>query len=124
MKKILIVNDSPTISQALAKELSAQLEAQISYATDGTQAVALAKEELPDLIFMDIVMRGLNGFQATKAIKEEPLTAEIPIVGLLQMGKDDAINESWMRRVGALAFIYYPFDQNEIISLLKNLELL
>lgn len=119
MKKILIVNDSPTISQQLTEQILANIEVEISYATDGTEAVLLAKEELPDLIFMDIVMPGHNGFQSTKMIKQDPQTSEIRVVGILQRDRDETTNEMWMRRSGAEAFVYYPFEVDEIAALIK-----
>jgi len=73
IKKIMIVDDSPT-ERAFIESLLRKGGYEVSSADSGEAAIARCKVELPDLILMDVVMPGLNGFQATRAITANPRT--------------------------------------------------
>ena len=79
MKKILIVDDVETHLLALAEVLES-IDVKILKANSGAQAIALSKQHVPDLIFMDIVMEEMSGFEACRSIKNDKATSEIPIV--------------------------------------------
>jgi twitching motility two-component system response regulator PilH len=117
-QKILVVDDS--LSQRLV--LSAVLAEeghQIITANDGEEAVAKAKSELPDLIIMDIVMPGLNGFQATRAITNDEATWHIPVI--LLTSKDMDSDRIWALRQGATAFLNKPVDHAALIAMVNTL---
>ena len=78
VKKILIIDDSPT-ERAFLEALLVKAGYTTVLATSGEEGVEKAKAELPDLILMDVVMPGLNGFQATRAISREETTKNIPV---------------------------------------------
>ena len=117
-QKILVVDDS--LSQRLV--LSAVLTEeghQVITANDGEEAVAKAKSEMPDLIIMDIVMPGLNGFQATRAITNDETTWHIPVI--LLTSKDMDSDRIWALRQGATAFLNKPVDHAALIAMVNTL---
>lgn len=117
-QKILVVDDS--LSQRLV--LNALLTGEghtVIMANDGEEAVAKARQELPDLIVMDIVMPGLNGFQATRAITNDQTTWHIPVI--LLTSKDMDSDRIWALRQGATAFLNKPLDHHKLLELIDTL---
>ena len=118
MARILIVDDSP--SQLLGiKRIVEKLGHDTVTAEDGAAGVEAAKRELPDLILMDVVMPNLNGFQATRTISKDPLTAHIPVV--LVTTKDQETDKVWGMRQGAKAYVTKPIKEDELVETLKSL---
>ncbi len=118
MAKILIVDDSQTQVQTLIKILSKNGHETIT-AEDGDSAVVVAREELPDLILMDVVMPGLNGFQATRHITKTEGTQHIPVIIL--SSKDQETDKVWAERQGASGYIIKPASEDELISAIDKL---
>lgn len=110
---ILIVDDSRTVVAAFTKVLTQAGFKTIS-ATNGIEGVTTAKSALPDLILMDVVMPGLNGFQATRQIRKEETTAHIPII--IVSGEQQATEQFWGKRVGANAFLTKPVDRAQFFG--------
>jgi twitching motility two-component system response regulator PilH len=105
MARILIVDDSP--SQLLGiKRIVEKLGHETLSAEDGAAGVEVAKQEMPDLILMDVVMPNLNGFQATRTISKNAATAHIPII--LVTTKDQETDKVWGMRQGAKAYVTKP----------------
>ena len=118
-QKILVVDDS--LSQRLIlHELLTREGHQVIMANDGQEGVDKARSELPDLIVMDIVMPGLNGFQATRAITNDETTWHIPVI--LLTSKDMDSDRVWALRQGATAFLKKPLDHEALLSLVNTLE--
>ena len=118
MARILIVDDSP--SQLLGiKRIVEKLGHETLSAEDGAAGVEVAKQEMPDLILMDVVMPNLNGFQATRAISKEPSTANIPVV--LVTTKDQETDKVWGMRQGAKAYITKPFSESELADMIQQM---
>lgn len=118
MANILIVDDSP-IDQ---KELSNILERNghsVIHANNGESGVAIAKSEKPDLILMDVVMPGLNGFQATRQISKGSDTSHIPII--LISSKDQETDRHWGLRQGARSYMVKPVKDKELIKEIAEL---
>lgn len=111
MSHILIVDDSPSQVLGLQRILE-KMGHQVSAAEDGAAGVQAAKDLLPDLILMDVVMPNLNGFQATRAISREPSTAHIPVI--LVTTKDQETDKVWGMRQGAKAYVTKPFSESEL----------
>lgn len=105
---ILVVDDSRTVIAAFKKVLT-QAGFKVITAMNGEEGVVLAKAELPDLILMDVVMPGINGFQATRALRQHESTAEIPII--IVSGEQQATEQFWGKRVGANGFLSKPVDR-------------
>jgi twitching motility two-component system response regulator PilH len=117
MARILIVDDSP--SQLLGiKRIVEKLGHEAFSAEDGAAGVEVAKQELPDLILMDVVMPNLNGFQATRTISKNPETAHIPII--LVTTKDQETDKVWGMRQGAKAYVTKPIKEEDLVKTLNQ----
>ncbi|WP_115561548.1 twitching motility response regulator PilH [Xanthomonas arboricola] len=117
MARILIVDDSP--SQLLGiQRIVEKLGHETITATDGAAGVEAAKESLPDLVLMDVVMPNLNGFQATRTLKREPTTQHIPVI--LVTTKDQDTDRMWGMRQGARAYITKPFSEDELLEVMER----
>lgn len=116
--KILIVDDSPTERFFLADLLSKQ-GYQINLAENGTEALEKAKQTMPDLILMDVVMPGLNGFQATRALSKDDDLKHIPVI--LCTTKDQETDKIWGLRQGAIEYIVKPVDGNALLQKIRSL---
>ena len=113
MAKILVVDDSQTQLYALSKILK-DAEYDVVTASDGAEGVEKASSEAPDLILMDVVMPGLNGFQATRKIGRNPATASIPVIFVTT--KDQETDKIWGMRQGAADYITKPVDKSLLLS--------
>lgn len=81
-------------------------------ADNGADGVALARQELPDVVLMDIVMPGLNGFQATRQLTKGADTAHIPVV--IVTTKDQETDRVWGRRQGASGYLVKPVNEDQL----------
>ena len=113
MALILIVDDSPTEVHVMKKALE-KGGFTTATASDGQEGVRLAKEMHPDLIFMDIVMPGMNGYQATRAIVNDPDTKRIPIVMVTSKGHDT--DRVWGLRQGAVDYLVKPVSPDVLVE--------
>ncbi|RCS30568.1 response regulator [Rhodanobacter denitrificans] len=109
--RMLVVDDSPTICAVLGKMLRQDGYAVLN-ATSGLDAIGLACSEQPALIFLDIVMPGMNGFAVLRALRHDPRTRHIPIVMI--SGNPQATEQFYVQRFGADDFMRKPFDRNEV----------
>lgn len=114
---ILIIDDSPTEIHVLRKMLEKAGYAVIS-SSDGESGIQDAKRILPDLILMDVVMPGLNGFQATRRLSQDPATASIPII--MVTTKDQETDRAWGLRQGAKEYLVKPVSSSELLSKVKK----
>lgn len=118
IKKILIVDDSPT-ERAFLEGVLVKAGYATVQAVSGEDAVEKAKAELPDLILMDVVMPGLNGFQATRAITREETTKHIPV--FICTTKDQETDKIWGMRQGAKDYLVKPVDGADLLAKIKAL---
>jgi twitching motility two-component system response regulator PilH len=110
---ILIVDDSPTEVHVMKKALE-KGGFKTAIAGDGKEGVRLAKDLKPDLIFMDIVMPGMNGYQATRAIASDPGTSSIPIVMVTSKGLET--DRVWGLRQGAVDYMVKPVSPEVLVQ--------
>jgi twitching motility two-component system response regulator PilH len=113
IKKILVVDDSATERHILG-EILTKHGFEVSFAESGEMGVAKAKQDKPDLVLMDVVMPGLNGFQATRAITRDPEIQQIPV--LLCTTKDQETDKIWGLRQGAKDYLVKPVNAAELLS--------
>ena len=113
MANILIVDDSPTeihVLQGILQKHGHSVESVMS----AEEGIAKAKSMKPDLILMDVVMPGMNGFQATRAISKDPETQHIPII--IVSTKDQETDRVWGMRQGAKDYIAKPVDETDLMN--------
>ena len=117
MARVLIVDDSPTEMYKLTGMLEKHGH-QVLKAENGADGVALARQDKPDAVLMDIVMPGLNGFQATRQLFKEPETNGIPVIIITT--KDQETDIVWGKRQGAKDYLTKPVDEETLIATLNK----
>jgi twitching motility two-component system response regulator PilH len=113
MAQILIVDDSPTEAHVL-KGMLEKNGFEVETAENGTEGIERAKQIKPDLILMDVVMPGLNGFQATRQLTKDPETSEIPVI--IVTTKDQETDRVWGLRQGAKDFLTKPVSEKTLME--------
>lgn len=118
IETVMVVDDSATDSHIICNALSA---AGYNTLTVGSadDAISLAKEERPHAILMDVVMPGTNGFQATRQLRNDPETADIPVIIVSSKGKPS--DKVWGLRQGAVGYITKPFTEDELLEKIRDL---
>jgi len=111
--RILVVDDSPTERHVLNEMLTKAGFDGVACGS-GDDAIVKAKQLMPDLILMDLVMPGLNGFQATRAISRDVDTKDIPIV--ICTSKSAETDKIWGMRQGARDYVVKPVDKDELLA--------
>ncbi|HRP74799.1 MAG TPA: response regulator [Rhodocyclaceae bacterium] len=118
IKKILVVDDSPTERFAMTEVLTAK-GYQVVTAENGEDAIAKSRSEMPDLILMDVVMPGMNGYQATRTISRDEATRAIPII--MCTTKSLETDKIWGMRQGAFDYLVKPIDHAELLARIESL---
>ncbi|MCW8829421.1 MAG: twitching motility response regulator PilH [Gammaproteobacteria bacterium] len=118
MAQILIVDDSPTEIHVLSSMLE-KMGHSVVTAENGEDGIAQAKEHKPDLILMDVVMPGMNGFQATRQLTKDSETAEIPII--IVTTKDQETDRVWGLRQGAKDYVTKPVEEAMLVEKINSL---
>lgn len=118
IQKVLIVDDSKTETMFLTDILQKNGYV-VSSAENAEDAFKRLAEQKPDLILMDVVMPGQNGFQLTRAINRTPEYADIPIV--MCTSKNQETDRVWGIRQGARDYITKPVDSSELFAKIKAL---
>jgi twitching motility two-component system response regulator PilH len=116
--QVLVVDDSPTIRAVLGKMLG-QDGYTVLKAPDGETAVTMARSELPDLIFLDIVLPGMSGFEVLRTLRRDPQTKATPIVMI--SGNMQATEQFYVQRFGADDFMKKPFGRAEVFERIRAL---
>jgi twitching motility two-component system response regulator PilH len=109
---VLIVDDSPTDVHVMQRALE-QGGYRTASAADGSEAIRKARELHPDLILMDIVMPGLNGFQATRQLAADPETRTIPVI--MVTSKSQESDRVWGLRQGAVDYLVKPVTSDQLL---------
>ena len=113
IRKILLVDDSKTELHYMSDLLGKRGYA-IRTAENGEEAMRRLGEETPDLILMDVVMPGQNGFQLTRAITRDPRFANVPVI--MCTSKNQETDKVWGMRQGARDYIVKPIDADELVA--------
>ncbi|HEY7944299.1 MAG TPA: response regulator [Casimicrobiaceae bacterium] len=113
IRKILIVDDSATERHVL-QDMLTRAGYEVLASDSGEDAIAKARSIRPDLILMDVVMPGLNGFQATRAIGRDPLTRSIPVI--MCTSKSQETDKIWGLRQGARDYVVKPVVRDELLA--------
>ncbi len=116
--RVLIIDDSATIV-ALLRRMMRQNELATLEAGDAETGIEIARNEVPDLIFLDIVLPGMNGFAALRMLRRDPVTRDIPIIMI--SGNEQATEEFYVQRIGADDFMKKPFSRTEVFARIERL---
>jgi twitching motility two-component system response regulator PilH len=116
IKNILLVDDSKTELQYMS-DLLTKRGYSVRTAENGEEAMRRLGEEKPDLILMDVVMPGQNGFQLTRAITRDPRFVNVPVI--MCTSKNQETDKVWGMRQGARDYIVKPVDADELVSKIK-----
>lgn len=117
MARIMIVDDSPTETHLIKNMLNGHGH-EVLEAASGEEGVSKSQNELPDIVLMDIVMPGLNGFQATRQITTNPKTSHIPVI--IVTTKNQETDKVWGKRQGAKGYIVKPVDEKLLLKTIDN----
>ena len=116
--RILVIDDSPTIV-ALLKRMLQQNQFQVLEAFDAETGIEIARREVPDLIFLDIVLPGMDGFNALRTLRRDPATKDVPIIMI--SGNAQATEQFYVQRIGADDFMKKPFSRAEVFNRIEAL---
>jgi len=116
--KVLVIDDSATIV-ALLRRMLRQNELVTLEAGDAESGIEIARAEHPDLIFLDIVLPGMNGFAALRNLRREPATRDIPVIMI--SGNEQATEQFYAHRIGADDFMKKPFSRAEVFARIERL---
>ncbi len=117
-KLILIVEDSET-HRHIAEQVCTGKGYQVISTDEGEKATEIAKEKKPDLILLDVILPGQNGFQVCRQLKKTPETENIKIV--LVTSKDQPSDKFWGMKQGADDYITKPYDEENLVTAIERL---
>lgn len=113
MAHILIIDDSPTETR-IYRDILERHGHRVSAAALAEAGIESARRERPDLILMDVVMPGMNGFQATRSLSKDPATSAIPV--LILSNKSMETDRIWGMRQGARDYLVKPAKESDLIE--------
>ena len=118
IKNILVVDDSPT-ERYFTVDILTRAGYHVTTANNGEEGISKARSERPDLILMDVVMPGLNGYQATRTLTRDESTSNIPVIVCTSKGQET--DKIWGMRQGAFAYLVKPVDHEELLARIRAL---
>lgn len=116
--RMLVIDDSPTIVALLSRMLR-QNDYQVFEAGDAEEGLRIAREDMPELIFLDIVLPGMDGFAALRQLRRDPFTRDIPVIMI--SGNEQATEQFYVHRIGADDFMKKPFSRAEVFARIERL---
>lgn len=118
IRTVLVVDDSPTERYYLT-DILRKNGYDVITANSGEEGISRAKSDKPDLILMDVVMPGLNGFQATRMLSRDADTKDTPVI--MCTTKDQETDRIWGMRQGAAEYLVKPIAAEDLIAKIKAL---
>ena len=118
MARILLIEDSPT-DRAVFTQWLQRGGHQVILASNAEDGIETCKREKPDLVMMDVVLPGMNGFQATRALSRDADTSAIPVLIVSTKGMDT--DKAWGMRQGARDYIVKPPNEDALIARIEQL---
>ena len=116
-KKVLVVDDSPSDLSHI-KSILGDAGCMVVSATSGREAIEKARAEKPNIIFLDIVMADMDGYEACRTLAEEPSTKAIPVIFVTSKGQK--ADKAWGQMQGAKGHVVKPYAADDIIDQLKK----
>lgn len=117
MAVVLIIDDSPT-ELHLFQSMLEKAGFETLVADSGEEGLRQARAARPDCILMDVVMPGMNGFQATRRLTKDPMTSSIPVIMITS--KDQETDKIWGMRQGAVEYLVKPVANKDLVSKIKS----
>lgn len=116
-KKILIIEDDKFLMELISKKLT-QEGYDISEATDGEEGIKKAQEEKPNLVLLDLILPGMNGFEVLSKIKEDPLLSKTPVIVISNLGQEEDVEKGF--KLGATDYLIKAhFTPKEIVEKIR-----
>lgn len=116
--KILVIEDNPVIIR-MNEKLLGSMGYQVITARDGQEGLERAKEDQPDIILLDIILPVLHGFEVCKALRNEPVTKNIPIIFMTGTGLEDVAQQE--PGLNVEGYISKPYDINKMHALIQDI---
>jgi len=118
INKVLVVDDSSVLLQNLT-EIVSNAGYQVSTANSGEKAIEVAQQQSPDLIFLDIVMPDMDGYEACRELQNNEDTKDIPIVFVTS--KNQKADKAWALMQGGKGYITKPYTSEQILDQIEAL---
>ncbi|MDO4795049.1 MAG: response regulator [Brachymonas sp.] len=116
-RNVLVVDDS-SVDRSRMEKLMNDAGYLVSAAVNGSQAMEMAKRIKPDLILMDVNMPEMDGFAATRNLRSDPETKEIPVI--LVTAKDQKADKAWGQMLGAKGYVTKPYTDEQVLSAVRG----
>lgn len=117
MSTVLIIDDSPT-ELHLFQNMLEKNGFDTLVADSGEEGLKQAITSRPDVILMDVVMPGMNGFQATRKLSKDPKTSSIPVIIITT--KDQETDKIWGMRQGAVEYLVKPVTEKQLVEMINQ----
>lgn len=117
MARVMVVDDSPTDKEFL-KQILTLAGHQVMEAGNAQDAIEMMRQQKPDCVVMDVVMPGMNGFQATRILSKDPATASIPVI--VVSSKNQETDRLWAMRQGAREYVVKPVKGAELVEKVQS----
>ncbi|MBI4342411.1 MAG: response regulator [Candidatus Omnitrophica bacterium] len=117
-RRLLVVDDEPSIAKIVRKQLEVA-GYEVTVAVDGLEGLTIAREALPELIVLDVMLPKMNGVEVCSTLKQDPKTRQIPI--LMLTAKAQRQDQDTGLQAGADAFLTKPFQLEELLEKVKTL---
>jgi CheY-like chemotaxis protein len=116
-QRILVVDDDPVILRLL--QVNFRLEGyDVETASRGDEALRLAKERSPDIIVLDVMMPGIDGYEVCRNLKDDPATADAPVILLSARAQDADRDQGYA--LGVVAYVTKPFDPAQLVDVVRR----
>ncbi len=116
--RVLIIDDSPTVLTVLRKVFSSAGYLPL-VAANAERGLQMARTEHPDLVFLDVLLPGMNGFAALRQIRRDPAVQHLPVI--MMSGNQQLGEQMYVRRIGADGFIQKPFSRFDIFNPIEKM---
>jgi len=115
--KILVVDDDEHILRSLSQYLELE-DFNVVSASSGPEALALFAKEKPDLLVLDVMMPGMDGFQVLETLRKDPETAGVPVLMLTARDQHNDILKGY--QMGATSYLVKPFNLDELVEAIRE----
>lgn len=120
MPKILIIEDDKFLRELIVRKLSIEKEFEIVHAVDGESGLKVFKESKPDIVLLDLILPGIDGFEVLAKMKQDPSLSPVPVIILSNLGQKDDVERGM--KLGAVDYMVKAhFTPNEIVEKLKQI---